>query len=324
MTLADQGTTDARSTGSSTGSGTAPAYADAAALRAALLEAGLLVATRTEGLYHRSGAFEDVLVAVERYAARTRVDHGAPRRFFPPVLGREDFLRTDYLRSFPDLVGSVDVFSGTDADHRRLLGQLDAGEDWTTSLTPGEVVLSSSICHSLYGTLPPHVPSEGYAAECSGYAFRHEPSLDPVRMQSFRMYEFVLVGTPAQALAHRDAWLERGRVALERLGLPVRVEAAHDPFFGRVGRMLAATQVEAALKYELVCDLHAERPTAISSANYHEDHFGAPFALSTPDGSTAHSACFGFGLERITLALLATHGLDPGGWPEAVREALWC
>ena len=36
--------------------------------------------------------------------------------------------------------------------------------------------------------------------------------------------------------------------------------------------------------------------------------------------SVAHTACVGFGLERITLALLRHHGLDLAAWPEAVRD----
>ena len=159
----------------------------------------------TEGLYHRSGDFEDVLHAVEQDAAAQREVATAPRRWFPPIMAREDFLLTDYLRSFPDLVGSVDIFTGADVQHRELLAELEAGGDWTRHLDPAEVVLSSSICHSLYGTLPQAVPADGLLTECCGFAFRHEPSIDPARMQSFRMYEFVLVGTPTQALAHRDA-----------------------------------------------------------------------------------------------------------------------
>jgi hypothetical protein len=30
----------------------------------------------------------------------------------------------------------------------------------------------------------------------------------------------------------------------------------------------------------------------------------------------------GFGLERIALALLAEHGMDPDGWPREVRSVL--
>ena len=104
-------------------------------------------------------------------------------------MAREDFLLTDYLRSFPDLVGSVDVFTGGDKEHKALLAELEEGRDWTLSLDPAEVVLSSSICHSLYGTLPTEIPAGGLLNECCGFAFRHEPSLDPARMQSFRMYD---------------------------------------------------------------------------------------------------------------------------------------
>ena len=299
-------------------------YATSEDLRAALFGAGLLVETKTQGLYHRSGDFEGVLQGVERYAAAQRTDATAPRSWFPPIMAREDFLLTDYLRSFPDLVGSIDVFTGGDTEHKELLAELEDGRDWTRSLTPAEVVMSSSICHSLYGTLPTEIPAGGLLHECCGFAFRHEPSIDPARMQSFRMYEFVLVGTPDEAVAHRDRWLQIGMESLSALGLPVRSDAANDPFFGRVGRMLKANQLHAELKYEVLIDLTDDKPTAISSANYHEDHFGLPFGMRTPDGEIAHSACFGYGLERITLALFATHGLSLPDWPEGVKSALGC
>jgi seryl-tRNA synthetase len=303
--------------------GSAP-YATPEELRAALFGAGLLIETKTQGLYHRSGEFESVLQGVERYSASQRYDDSAPRRWFPPIMAREDFLLTDYLRSFPDLIGSIDIFDGADAQHKELLADLEEGRDWTAALTPAEVVMSSSICHSLYGTLPQRIPTGGLLTECCGFAFRHEPSIDPARMQSFRMYEFVLVGTPGEAVAHRDRWLQIGLESLGALGLPVRSDAANDPFFGRVGRMLAANQLHAELKYEVIIDLTDAKPTAISSANYHEDHFGLPFDMRTPDGEVAHSACFGYGLERITLALFATHGLSLAGWPDEVRSLLTC
>ena len=43
---------------------------------------------------------------------------------------------------------------------------------------------------------------------------------------------------------------------------------------------------------------------------------------TTADGAVAHTACLGFGLERIVLALMQTHGLDPAAWPDEVRGAL--
>jgi hypothetical protein len=40
------------------------------------------------------------------------------------------------------------------------------------------------------------------------------------------------------------------------------------------------------------------------------------------DGTPAATACIGFGLERVTLALLDRHGLDPAQWPAGVWRVL--
>ena len=58
------------------------------------------------------------------------------------------------------------------------------------------------------------------------------------------------------------------------------------------------------------------------SFNYHEDHFGSKFDIKTSAGEVAHTACLGFGFERITLALFKTHGLRVANWPEPVRKVL--
>ncbi len=291
-------------------------------LRAALLDAGVLIDGGVDGLYHRSGAFESVIRGLDSLASAAGADQGAPEYFFPPVMPRRAFLGTDYLRSFPDLIGSVHTFVGNDRDHAALLRLLEDGEDWTQALQPSEVVLCSAICHSLYPRLQHTSVPDAAVYECHGHAFRHEPSLDPARMQSFRMHEFVFVGTPDGAIAHRDEWLRRGLDLLGGLGLQVSSEVANDPFFGRAGRMLAANQRQTELKYEIVAPITSDRLTAISSANCHEDHFGHNFEITLADGSPAHTSCFGFGLERIALALYSRHGLALAQWPDEVRSRL--
>jgi seryl-tRNA synthetase len=99
---------------------------------------------------------------------------------------------------------------------------------------------------------------------------------------------------------------------------------ASDPFFGRGGKMMAATQKEQRLKFEvLVPVISAENPTAVCSFNFHQEHFGHTFDIRTPDGDIANTACLGFGLERIVMALFKTHGFDPERWPNDVRKRLW-
>jgi seryl-tRNA synthetase len=294
------------------------------AFRDELLDAGLLVATEAEGIYGRSGAFERVVAGVDAIAVRLAEAEAATPRSFPPVEPRAVFERTRYLESFPDLTGAVVTFDGDDRDHARLLAAVDAGDDWARHLTASGTVLCPAVCHQLYPTISGPVPREGALFHMHGWSFRHEPSPDPARMQAFRIHEVVTAGTPDQAKAFRDEWLDRALDALRSLDLDVDAVVANDPFFGRVGKMLAANQRDEQLKYEIVTEVaNAERPTAIFSANYHQDHFGGSFGITTPDGDVAHSACVGFGLERITLALFRRHGLDVDRWPAGVQSRLW-
>jgi seryl-tRNA synthetase len=111
---------------------------------------------------------------------------------------------------------------------------------------------------------------------------------------------------------------------LQALGLAARSEVAADPFFGRGGKMLAANQKEQKLKFEvLVPVISAEDPTAVCSFNFHQEHFAATFDIRTLDGNTANTACLGFGLERIVMALFKTYGFSVEHWPADVRRQLW-
>jgi seryl-tRNA synthetase len=88
--------------------------------------------------------------------------------------------------------------------------------------------------------------------------------------------------------------------------------------------MLASGQRQQRLKFEVLVPVNpGAAPTACCSFNYHLDKFAAAFDIRLPDGTLAHTACLGFGLERVTLALFRAHGMDPAAWPDAVRAQLW-
>lgn len=306
-----------------------PVETERAEFTAALIGARVLVPTSVPGLWGRSAAFEDGALGVARLitalgssaAADAGVDPPEVLRF-PAVMPRTVLEKADYLASFPDLIGSIDSFEGSDAEHAALLAGLADGAPWAHGLAPTDMVLCSAACHPLYPTLPSTIPAAGLRADVLGLCFRHEPSADPARMQCFRQHEQVFIGSATDALAHRDAWITRALSLLGSLGLEVTTEVANDPFFGRSGRLLAAGQRAQALKIELVATVSSTTaPTAIASSNLHRDHFGRAFSLSL-DGEPAHTACVGFGLERITLGLFRAHGLAVSAWPAAVRNAL--
>lgn len=289
-----------------------------------LLEAGLLVATGTEGIYGRSSVYEAIVTAVDGLAQQVAASEGTLSFRFPPVMPRQVLERTGYLSSFPDLIGSVSTFAGDDKDHKRLMEVAQAGGNWPAMLEDAGVSLCPAVCHPLYPTLRGSLPEGGRRYDVVGWCFRHEPSTDPARMQSFRQHDLVYVGDAARATEHRDRWLQIGFDIFVGLGLQVETVVANDAFFGRAGRILASNQRAETLKYEIVTPItSSDHPTAIASSNSHLDHFGQPFGIVTADGQVAHSCCFGFGLDRITLALLKTHGLDVDDWPQVARDRLW-
>jgi seryl-tRNA synthetase len=289
-----------------------------------LFASGMLVATGIDGLYGHSGDYEAVVAGLGAMIDRAGAEPAARVMHFAPVMPRTDFERTGYVQNFPDLLGALYHFEGSEKEHRKLLALAEAGEDWTTALAAGQLMLTSSACHPLYPTLAGSLPSGGLTVDLVGWCFRHEPSLDPGRMQTFRQREYVYLGSAEGALAHRDLWVERGLELLKKLQLSVQAEVANDPFFGRTGRLLASEQRDAALKIELVAPLGSlTSMTAIASSNLAGDHFGHTFGINQADGRIAHSACIGFGLDRITLALTRAHGTDIATWPDDVEAELW-
>jgi hypothetical protein len=58
------------------------------------------------------------------------------------------------------------------------------------------------------------------------------------------------------------------------------------------------------------------------SFNCHRDHFSSTFGLATASGEAADTACVAFGMDRLALALFATHGLDTTRRPQQAPESL--
>ena len=282
---------------------------------------GVLMRSTVKGLYGKGHDFVLVFDGLERLITRTGAVDNPELMRFPPLLPREHFLKTDYLRSFPDLIGSVHSFLGGNPEHAALLQRLDDGEEWANDLDPTSLMLVPAACYPIYPLITGALPDGGRIFDVLGMCFRHEGSDDPARMMTFHQHEFVHVGTPSSAKAFRDRWLERAETLMRCLGLEVEAEVANDPFFGRAGRMLAMNQRDDALKFEIVAPIaSSDKRTAIVSCNCHQDHLTVPFAITTADGDVAHSACVGFGMERIVLALFAHHGTDLDRWPEPVRR----
>lgn len=289
-----------------------------------LVQHKLIIPVGVPGAFGRGAVFEDVLARFNDLITRLAQHDGAEVMAFPPILDRQVFEKSEYLDSFPQLAGTVFSFFGTDLQHKELSQRIHDQKPWEDLQKMTGVVLTPAACYPVYPSFTGVVPLDGRLVDMQNWVFRHEPSLEPTRMQAFRVREFVRVGSPDAVIEWRDTWLKRGVELLLSLDLPAKSDVAADPFFGRGGRMLAANQREQKLKFEvLIPVISAEKPTAVCSFNYHQEHFGKIFEIYTPDGALAQTACLGFGMERVVMALFRTHGFVPAEWPRHIRERLW-
>ncbi len=296
---------------------------DQPSFRDRLFEAGLLLPTGVDGVYGQSAAFERVLASVDRLVRDAGPADDRVELSFPPIMSREDYDRIEYLRRFSSLAGVVSIFGGTEDDHRSLMRAMDADEPVDRYLAASDLALVSSCCHPVYGWLAGDLAPGGVTLTLLGQCFRREPSVDPFRMQWFRQREHVRVAGAEAVEAWRVQAISTATSVFDCLALPHTVDAASDAFFGRTGRLLARAQQDLELKVEFVVPLgEGAGSTACASLNLHGDHFGSIFGIRTADHALASSACLGFGLERVTLALLAVHGLEPHTWSRSVRDAL--
>jgi seryl-tRNA synthetase len=285
---------------------------------------GLFRSMGVDGVYARTALYVQLVEHLETYITRQR-DPKAEIMRFPPVMSRKQLEKSGYLKSFPNLLGCVCALHGSEASIRSAVDRHDNGGDWTTSVTSSDLVLSPAACYPVYPLVAARgqLPAGGLEFDIEADVFRHEPSRSLDRLQSFRMREFVRIGSPQEIVEFREGWMAKAPLLAADLGVPFSIDVANDPFFGRVGQVMAVSQRQQALKFELLIPYYAgASPTACMSFNYHREHFGQVWGIHDAKGELAHTSCVAFGIDRLAVALFAIHGLDLRKWPEVTRAAL--
>jgi seryl-tRNA synthetase len=291
-----------------------------------LVRHGHFLPSGEPGIYGRGMVFEDVRNRFDALVTRVCAPDKPETPRFPPVIPRRTLEKAGYLKSFPQLCGAIYSFAGKDGAALDLAERASRGEDWSPFLSMTDVVLVPAACYPAYPAMALRgpLPARGVTLDLGGcYVFRNEPSGDPARLQMFHQREMVRIGEADDVVAWRETWMARAGKIFEQVGLNAILALASDPFFGRGGKLMANNQRQQGLKFEVLVPIASPEPTAVASFNFHQDHFGSAFGIRLHDGKVANSACLGFGLERITLALFRAHGIDPCGWPNDVRNHLW-
>src|SRR3954449_9095947 len=267
--------------------------ADQAGYMRELVSAGLLIDSGVPGVMGRGRDFERVRTGFDDYLSRQFAGEGEPLRF-PPLLPRVQLESLGYLKSFPHLAGSLWSFEGSEADAAEQNERAARHEDWSEFQRMTDLVMLPAACYPVYPAIAQRGPlaAGGVTVDPGGaMVFRHEPAGDPMRQQLFHMRELVRLGEPETVQSWRDAWRDRALELLRGLGLDAEFDVAADPFFGRAGRMLASSQKEQELKFEILVPIAEPDKTAVASFNYHQDHFASAYGVRMADGGEAHTAC---------------------------------
>ncbi|MFE5976524.1 hypothetical protein ACFQ64_30685 [Streptomyces sp. NPDC056460] len=240
------------------------------------------------------------------------VTAGARPMTMPPLLPAADLAKLDYYDNFPHqavLAAPLDL-------EGRLTTPFDGerGQWPAAALEPAGLGLPSASCYAVYldhqGT---QVADDTLVTICS-WCFRKETHYEGMRRQlGFRMREIVAIGAREHAETHLADFTARIRSFAAALDLPLRREAACDPFFDKGGSK-ALLQRLTPVKYEFLYE-----DLAIASVNTHRNFFGDRCAITLEStGGPAFTSCVAFGLERWLSALTRRHG----GWQAATEAVL--
>ncbi|SEB90501.1 hypothetical protein SAMN04490357_0688 [Streptomyces misionensis] len=228
------------------------------------------------------------------------VSAGARPMTMPPLLPAADLKRLDYYENFPH---QAVVATAIDVDRR---GEYcsETGCFPCSSLQPAELGLPSASCYAVY------LDHEGREVEADtlvtvvGWCFRKEERYEGLRRQlGFHMREIVALGSREHADAHLLDFTDRITAFARALDLPLRREAATDPFYDKGGSK-ALLQRLSPVKHEFLFE-----DLAIASVNTHRNFFGDRCSITLAGtGEPASTSCVAFGLERWLSALTRRYG----------------
>jgi seryl-tRNA synthetase len=264
-----------------------------------------------------------------RHVARTRFS--AQDEDYPALIDPDVLVRCGYFSSFPH---SVCLVSHLTEDFDAIEAFRAANTESTSlrvpdpaALTHHDAALRPAVCLPVYRALEgTTLPEGGLCVTTEGKAFRYESrNLEGMhRLWDFSMREIVFVG-PARVVEERRAGVVEALSLLMRdWDMAFRLVSASDPFFATVRGTKALWQRSRGLKYEMLVDVGSGAGSiAAGSINMAGAIFGHAFGIRTHDGEIATTACVGFGLERLVLALFSQHGFEPTRWPVALREVVF-
>ena len=282
-----------------------------------------------DGVY----AYSDLFLQVYRYFDRKieafgKEIFGPVKQYdFPVLYPIDNYEKGGYFETFPHYI----MFQTTMKNDLAVLDRFaqKGTQDKTIfeEMKTPTLVLRHATCAPVYqflsgSTIQRDAP-QTYLV--SGRCFRNEVgnAYELARLNEFNMKEYVFVGAPETCADKVSQAKELWHFWRDTFDLNCKVNTANDSFFASNYKKLQFFQVLGDSKQEFVCRLdNPDKEIAAASANFHRTHFSKPYNIRLDNGNFAYTACFAFGVERLTYALLCQKGLDVSKWDEKTVQEL--
>ncbi len=230
------------------------------------------------------------------------VEAGARSMTMPPLLPAADLAKLDYYDNFPHqaiLAAPLDLAERAAAPFDPAVGTFPR-----QALEPAALGLPSAACYGVYLHLAGSRLESDELVTVVGRCFRKETEYENLRrLLGFHMREIIAIGSREHVEEHLRRSTTRITAFAEALELPLRREAATDPFYDRGGARLLLQQLSP-VKHEFLYE-----DLAVASVNVHRNFFGERCDIAFAEtGAPVFTSCVAFGLERWLSALTRRHG----------------
>ena len=114
---------------------------------------GRPIPTEVPGIYLYPASFEQIIAALRSGIGKLAAAEPFQRLAIPPVIARRTIERAGYVKTFPQLLGTVHSYPGDGKAWSKLAPLVDSGGDWHADQAITDLVLLPAACYPVYGTL---------------------------------------------------------------------------------------------------------------------------------------------------------------------------
>lgn len=229
--------------------------------------------------------------------------HQVKKYLIPAMIDGDVLQKCNYFESFPHHLSTVSTVK------EDCLAHVSSNKEVSyKDLQVHHKYLTPAACLHFYPMLETIQPSEKLNLTTRARVYRYEGNrYDEVgRFWDYTVREMVFVGSPEYVRSMLEQMMDKTIAYAKSITPKARLVPSSDIFFEcKRNTIKKKLQLANEKKYEAIIPIDGE-DVAVSSFNFHGNHFSMPFHFDR-QGSIV-SGCVGFGLERWLLAKLFYEG----------------